>query len=651
MRKRERGILSVEASIVLTFMTLFVLFLYSFIRVYRAENMVSHATLQAADAMALESYLRENALDDQMDDVVYLANRLTGATALDAENFESLRSANVSTIAKEKFIAAVSNTEANTNIILMNYGVKDGLSGIDFSTSTVDLEHDDVIVNVSYTLKMQFPIFGATELSVTKSAKAKTFGEILFEITAEPEDPNMGSTSGSGNYQHGTTVQITAHPNYGYKFVKWDDGNTDNPRTVPVTDAQKYIAIFEADSFGITTQVSPVGAGTATGAGTYTYLTTANLNATANPGYHFVNWSVYKHKDSTTLLVSDPSVSQTVDQSYTYTAKFKPNTYNISVEYDCQYGTPNVSVTEDNNSTNRGKSIAVQYGNRVILSASQVDGNTFKGWKIKGSNSIFSTNSSVNVPVPIGGATYVAVYEVNLSISLSAGETNKHSMVFTATTTPSNAIVQWKFSGNQDYYTLTVSPDTHKATIVINDAKIDFSSLSVSRSSWDETVDGGTVAHITGTVFSEVTITANIKNQPSVNAKKTVVIEPTAQVFYYMYRKNGTSDYRYYYNGALSHPWNTYTKSVGCFHRIWSVKYSDFVKSKTTASGALFKKISGSDDQHGRNKASIPAHQIHCPKELVGGYGMTVLAYQNGSIKGEIKPGGGYYDYYFSRVK
>ena len=338
MRKREQGILTVEASIVLTFMTLFVLFLFSFIRVYRAENMVSHATLQAADAMALESYLRENALDDKATDVVYLANRLTGTSTLNVENFESLRSANVPTIAKEKFVAAVSNSEANANTILTNYGVKNGLSGVDFSTSTVDLDRDDVIVNVSYTLKMQFPIFGATEINVTKSAKAKTFGEILFEITAEPEDPKMGSTSGSGNYQHGTTIQITANPNYGYKFVRWDDdgeGNTDNPRTVSVSDAYKYVAIFEADSFAVITDVSPnqsPAVGTVSGGGEYLYLSTANLTATATPGYHFNNWSVWKHKDDAPGSAPDDSnVSLTVDQIYTYTANFLPNQYTIKV--------------------------------------------------------------------------------------------------------------------------------------------------------------------------------------------------------------------------------------------------------------------------------------------------------------------------------
>lgn len=464
MRKREQGILTVEASIVLTLMTLFVLFLFSFIRVYRAENMVSHATLQAADAMALESYLRENALDDKADDVVYLANRLTGASTLSAENFESLRSANIPTIAREKFIAAVSNSEGNANTILTNYGVKDGLSGIDFSTSTVDLDRDDIIVNVSYTLKMQFPIFGATEIDVTKSAKAKTFGEILFEITAEPEDPNMGSTSGSGNYQHGSTIQITANPNYGYKFVKWNDGNTENPRIVPVTEAHKYIAVFEADSFGITTLVSPAGTGTATGEGTYTYLSTANLSASANPGYHFEKWSVYKHKDSTTAFVTDSSVSQTVDQSYTYTANFAPNTYTIKVVASGASGTVVVK-----SGANSGSSVTASYGTTFDLLQSAPTGYDFKGWKMEGGSSFISPTNGISVPAtyPNGSLipnnatiTYTAYYEIssfNVTVtsagngSASGGGTYTYNSNASISATPNDGYIfdYWSVNGSK----------------------------------------------------------------------------------------------------------------------------------------------------------------------------------------------------------
>ena len=147
MKKKESGILAVEASIVLTFFVLFALFLFSFIRVYRAENAVSHATLQAADAMALESYLRENAVGDKGADVVFLASRLTGSETLSESSFESLRTANIATIAKEKFSAAISNNESSTDETLKKLGVKDGLAGVDFSTSWVDVENDDIILS------------------------------------------------------------------------------------------------------------------------------------------------------------------------------------------------------------------------------------------------------------------------------------------------------------------------------------------------------------------------------------------------------------------------------------------------------------------------------------------------------------------------
>ena len=58
------------------------------------------------------------------------------------------------------------------------------------------MNNDDVIVSVNYTIEMQFPVLGATELNASKSAKAKTFGEILFGVTTESNnDYYYGSTS------------------------------------------------------------------------------------------------------------------------------------------------------------------------------------------------------------------------------------------------------------------------------------------------------------------------------------------------------------------------------------------------------------------------------------------------------------------------
>ena len=64
-------------------------------------------------------------------------------------------------------------------------------------------------------------------------------------ITVTSANESMGSVSGGGEYAFGTVATITAIPNQGYRFVSWNDGNTDNPRTITVTEDATYIATFE----------------------------------------------------------------------------------------------------------------------------------------------------------------------------------------------------------------------------------------------------------------------------------------------------------------------------------------------------------------------------------------------------------------------
>ena len=66
-------------------------------------------------------------------------------------------------------------------------------------------------------------------------------------IGTSVNDKSMGSVTGMGTYNKGTTVTLTAVANEGYRFVSWGDENTDNPRTVTATEnGVIYSAIFEA---------------------------------------------------------------------------------------------------------------------------------------------------------------------------------------------------------------------------------------------------------------------------------------------------------------------------------------------------------------------------------------------------------------------
>ena len=412
MKKREQGVLTIEASLILTVLIFFVLFIFSFARIYRAQNLMSHSVLQTADAIATESFLRETAFEGGKEDVVFLASGLTGATSVSENTFESLRSADLPKIAREKFIHSIAPTKEEADIKLKNIGIRDGVDGIDFSACCMDFRNDDVIIAVKYTLTTQFAVFGMTEVEMTKSAKAKTFGEILFAVTTEPNNPNWGSTTGDTKTTYGSKVMIEANANYGYKFVKWNDGNTQNPREVEVTDAQHYIAIFERDQFGINintrinynrslADISHTNYGTTSGAGVYLYEDTATITAAPTEHYVFVGWDDGGDGD-----IDSHSTTRSIYVNATkkFVAVFEPRTYTVSVRSsNDSYGTAYVSQ-----GASHGRSVTAEYGSRVNLTASVTNAWVcrFNRW----SNN--DTRDSINVTVR-GNDTYTADFYKN----------------------------------------------------------------------------------------------------------------------------------------------------------------------------------------------------------------------------------------------
>lgn len=70
-----------------------------------------------------------------------------------------------------------------------------------------------------------------------------------YTITATATN---GKVSGTGTFGEGASVELTATPNSGYRFTQWSDGNTDNPRTVTVTEDKQYTAMFTKVAFNIT---------------------------------------------------------------------------------------------------------------------------------------------------------------------------------------------------------------------------------------------------------------------------------------------------------------------------------------------------------------------------------------------------------------
>ena len=111
------------------------------------------------------------------------------------------------------------------------------------------------------------------------------------EVVTNVNNEKYGTVTGEGVYEYGTSITLTAMANEHCHFVKWNDGNTENPRTVQVTQDGTFTAIFAIDEHKVTLSKNISDAGIVTGDGVYEYGTSITLTATPNEGCSFKGWS------------------------------------------------------------------------------------------------------------------------------------------------------------------------------------------------------------------------------------------------------------------------------------------------------------------------------------------------------------------------
>lgn len=131
--------------------------------------------------------------------------------------------------------------------------------------------------------------------TVTETATYTAFfGETpinYYTVNTAVNPTGAGSVSGGGTYQEGSSITLIAVSNAGYMFNQWNDGNSDNPRTVTVTQDITYTAYYDLEEYTIQVYASPSNGGTVSGGGNYHYGETATLTATPNAGFEFAGWS------------------------------------------------------------------------------------------------------------------------------------------------------------------------------------------------------------------------------------------------------------------------------------------------------------------------------------------------------------------------
>lgn len=216
------------------------------------------------------------------------------------------------------------------------------------------------------------------------------FSNNKFEIVVNSNIPEYVTTSGSGTYEIESELSISATADMNcLRFVKWDDGETDNPRDIVVGASSKtYTAIYEKDSFDVITGSNDESYGTVVVYRSNEVISAKDkaycgdkLKFVASPAEncHFVNWGNGK---------LESEIDTTVEGNLSLTANFAKDSFLVTF-----YNTDNTLLCQKMYAI--GETPACDKAETVVTPEYTY---TFKGW------------SPEIVPVN-GEATYYAIYD------------------------------------------------------------------------------------------------------------------------------------------------------------------------------------------------------------------------------------------------
>ena len=267
-----------------------------------------------------------------------------------------------------------------------------------------------VSTNANYT----FTVIGNRNLVANFQAQPQQY---TISVSANPS--NGGSVSGGGSYNQGQSCTVNATANSGYTFVNWTENGTqvssNASYTFTVNGNRNLVANFQvqAQQYTINVSASPSNGGSVSGGGTFTQGQTCTVNATANSGYTFVNWT-----ENGTQVSTNANYTFTVTGNRSLVAHFQQQQqqYTISVSANPNNG-GNVS---GGGTYNQGASCTVH--------ATANSGYTFTNWTENGTQ--VSTNPSYSFTVN-GNRNLVVNFQAQTqqyTISVSANPNNGGSV-------------------------------------------------------------------------------------------------------------------------------------------------------------------------------------------------------------------------------
>jgi hypothetical protein len=284
----------------------------------------------------------------------------------------------------------------------------------------------------------------STSYSFTVSASRSLTANFIrtYNILTSSSPTAGGSTSGSGTYDTGSSVTVTATPSINYRFVNWTEGGT----TVSTSTGYSFTASVDRSlvanfirTYTISTSSSPAAGGTTTGGGTFDSGASVTVIATPSTGYRFINWT-----EGSTVVSTGSSYSFTASATRSLVANFI-RTYTISTS----------SIPAAGGSTAGGGTF--DSGSSVTVTATPSTGYRFVNWTEGGSS--VSTNANYTFTLSSNRtlvANFIRIYTISTSVSPTAGGSTTGSGTYdtgssvTVTATPATGyrFVSWTEGGS-----------------------------------------------------------------------------------------------------------------------------------------------------------------------------------------------------------
>ena len=188
-----------------------------------------------------------------------------------------------------------------------------------------------------------------------------------YDVTVIANPAEGGTVTGTGTYDYGSLVNITATANDGYSFANWTENGAivsmHNSYTFTIYDDHDFVANFTVKTYNVTVAASPVGAGNVYGSGTFEEGTLVTIATTANVGYTFNNWT-----EDGEVVSTDESYTFTITDDHNFFANFTINTYNVTVA---------ANPVEGGTVTGEG---TYDHGSSVTVTATANEFYTFFNW-------------------------------------------------------------------------------------------------------------------------------------------------------------------------------------------------------------------------------------------------------------------------------